>query len=72
MWPDNWQTVALFQRFITQWRIGMGGPIGLDYMPILHQLDRMKLAPVDYDDIFNGIAVMEDAALEKMREDQKK
>ena len=50
----------------------MGGPIGLDYMPILHQLDRMKLATVDYDDIFNGVAVMEDAALEKMREDQKK
>jgi len=28
---ENWLVVELFLRVQTQWRVGMNGPIGLDY-----------------------------------------
>ena len=31
MLEDNWLVVELFLRVQTQWRVGMNGPIGLDY-----------------------------------------
>ena len=29
--PENWEAVQMFMRCQTQWRVGMAGPIGLDY-----------------------------------------
>ena len=29
--PENWDAVQMFMRCQTQWRVGMAGPIGLDY-----------------------------------------
>ena len=29
--PDAWPAVSMFLRVQTQWRVGMGGVIGLDY-----------------------------------------
>jgi hypothetical protein len=31
VWDDNWQSVEMFLRLQTQWRVGMSGLIGLDY-----------------------------------------
>ena len=31
MWEENWQSVEMFLRLQTQWRVGMSGPVGLDY-----------------------------------------
>ena len=31
VWEDNWQSVEMFLRLQTQWRVGMNGLIGLDY-----------------------------------------
>lgn len=31
MLEENWLVVELFLRVQTQWRVGMNGPIGLDY-----------------------------------------
>ena len=28
---ENWEAVQMFMRCQTQWRVGMAGPIGLDY-----------------------------------------
>ena len=70
VWPDNWPVVQLFSKFISQWRVGFAGPSSLDYMPVMHYMDRLKLNERDYDDLLDGISTMEDAALEKMREDQ--
>jgi hypothetical protein len=28
---ENWPAVEVFLRVQTQWRVGMNGPIGLDY-----------------------------------------
>ncbi len=31
VWEENWPAVDLFLRVQTQWRVGMNGPVGLDY-----------------------------------------
>ena len=50
----------------TQWRMGSSGPVGLDYNVLFHKLDRMKLAPDEYDRIEQSVRVMEDEALSVM------
>ncbi len=50
----------------TQWRVGMGGAIGLDYvaLPLVAKALRIKLTPARFD----GLRVMEGAALVVMGE----
>lgn len=31
VWEENWPAVEMFLRVQTQWRVGMNGPVGLDY-----------------------------------------
>ncbi len=67
IWPDNWRTVMLFDAIGTQWRVGMGGPVGIDYNVMFHKLDRLNLPPSEYEEIESGVRVMEEAALAIMR-----
>ena len=32
VWEENWEAVQMFLRLQTQWRVGMNGPLGLDYV----------------------------------------
>ena len=68
IYPDNAQTVAIFSDMLTQWRAGASGAIGLDYnvLPILFKLRRVKKKKREW--IFDGVQIMERAALSKMRE----
>lgn len=66
VWPENWQAFDLFRWASTQWRVGMSGPTGLDYSPLLHKMDRMKLKPDEYDELEADVRTMEFAALEAM------
>ncbi len=34
VWEENWPVVELFLRVQTQWRTGMNGPVGLDYVAV--------------------------------------
>lgn len=68
VWPENWQTVDLFISISTQWRIGMGGPTGLDYNVLFRVLDSKGLPKDDWDQSFDDIRIMESAALEAMRQ----
>ncbi len=34
VWEENWPVVELFLRVQTQWRTGMSGPVGLDYVAV--------------------------------------
>jgi len=63
VWPENWRAYALFAFMRTQWRVGMAGATGLDYGPLHRKMDRMELAPDDYDDLEADIQTMEFAAL---------
>ncbi len=68
IWPENWDAFHLFQVLATQWRVGMGGPTGLDHNVLLARLDRMALDPADRDQLDEDVRVMELAALEAMAE----
>lgn len=52
----------------TQWQVGMGGPIGLNFMVAYRRMDRMRLSPEEYDQLDQDLQVMEAAALRVMHE----
>lgn len=66
VWPDNHAAFILFSNLSTQWRIGMGGPTGLDYAAVYPLLDRAAKDPQEWDEMFSDIKVMEGAALKQM------
>lgn len=47
----------------TQWRVGGGGAVGLDYNVLYQKLDRKKLSEEERDDLEYAIHVMELEAL---------
>lgn len=68
VYPDNWPVVSLFIDVSTQWRTGPAGAVGLDYT-VLPMLFRMReIRSTDRAEMFDGIRIMEAAALAAMRE----
>jgi len=67
IYPDNFLSVSIFCDLLTQWRVGMNWPTGLDYtaLPAVMSIRRVKLA--DREDVFDCIKIMERAALTEMR-----
>ena len=70
VWPDNHAAFILFNNLSTQWRIGMGGPTGLDYAAVYPLLDRAAKDPQEWDELFSDIQVMEGAALKQIGENR--
>jgi hypothetical protein len=66
LWQENWPAIQLFRNNATQWRVGMGGPVGLDYTVLFHEIDRRNLLPDEYDDLMGCIRVIEEAALKHL------
>lgn len=62
---DNWDTVMLFLRVQTQWRIGLSGATGLDYSAVFQTMDRLKVSDPD-GIVFEGLQIMECSALKSM------
>ena len=60
----------VFDSVFTQWRVGMGGPTGLDYNAVYPLLDRAAKDPQEWDEMFSDIQVMEGAALKQMSENR--
>jgi hypothetical protein len=67
VWAENWLAVSVFEAIGTQWRVGTGGFVGLDYNVLYRKLDRMNLTASEYDDLEDCVRILEDAALETMR-----
>lgn len=63
-WPENAQVIYLFIQLLTQWRVGMSGPTGLDYAAVYPLLDRKAADSEEWDQLFDDLRVMESAALE--------
>ncbi|WP_244439056.1 DUF1799 domain-containing protein [Stenotrophomonas indicatrix] len=59
--------IEIFSRVSTQWRVGAGGPIGLDYNVVYQELQREVLIPEKYDEVMAGIRIIERAALQHMQ-----
>ena len=55
----------------TQWRVGFGGPTGLDYGVLYKKFARMNLSPEEVDLLELDIQAMEQGALSAMNEKKK-
>lgn len=60
--------MRIFVRLDTQWRVGMSGPIGLDYNAAYPLIDRATSTPEDWHDMLDDLRVLEATALDVMRE----
>ena len=69
VWEANEQTLDVFLALQTQWRVGMAGPTGLDYNAIPLVMRAYRISRADWPEIFDGIRLMERAALEEMHKD---
>lgn len=72
VWPENWPAFQLFAELGTQWRTGMNGPTGLDYLVMHRELDDLGLIGEEFREerqqLKADIREMEQAALKAMRE----
>ena len=68
VWPDAWPAFRLFDAMGTQWRLGPGGPSGLDYAAIPSIAAMLGIKRRDLTDIFPDLRVMEVEALAVMAE----
>ena len=69
MWPDNARAVRFFSRILGRWHLDGGGlPTGLRWESIYPLIDRMGLAPSEWDALAADLEVMEAAACSHLRE----
>ncbi len=68
VWPDAWPAFRLFEALSTQWRLGQGGPSGLDYAAIPVTASMLGIKRRDLTDIFPDLRIMEVEALAVMAE----
>lgn len=68
VWPENWLPVKVFSMLSTQWRVGPGGPTGLDYGVIPGVMQIMGVRNKDRLHVMEAIRQMEVAALGAMTE----
>lgn len=66
VWKCNWKTVMLANAMMTQWRISMSGPVGMDYaaLPVVAKILGIRLTPTRLD----GVRVIEAEILKAMSE----
>lgn len=70
VWDINWNAFTLFHSLSTQWRVGMGGATGLDYVAIPAVAKMLGFKKKDIQDMFPDIQVMENEALITMGENK--
>lgn len=66
--PDIWPAFALFNGLSTQWRVGVGGPTGLDYGVVREVAAILGIKKKHITTIFPDLQVMEAEALAVMAE----
>lgn len=67
IWPENAESVNFFVDYCrTQWRVGAGGPTGLDYTAVLATMRASPIPRARRDEVFADVRVMESAALDAM------
>ncbi|MNZ71652.1 hypothetical protein D3C78_900180 [compost metagenome] len=71
VWEECWPAFLLFESMSTQWRVGMGGAIGLDYQTIPIVSKYIGLEHDMKQDVFQDLRIMENTALKIMSESKK-
>ena len=70
LWPEHQTPFALFVAMLTQWRMGMAGPVGLDYAVLPWVADQLCISARKVREAFADVQAMERAALNIMAERQ--
>ena len=52
----------------TQWRVGLHGPVGLDYCAVYPLMERMQLTRAEWLDLLDDLRVMEQGAMAQLAE----
>lgn len=68
VWPDAWPAFCLLEALGTQWRLGPGGPSGLDYTAIPGTAKILGLKRRELSEAFHDLRIMEHEALAVMAE----
>ncbi|MDH2052850.1 DUF1799 domain-containing protein [Achromobacter marplatensis] len=66
IWPDHAGALSLFIRNYTQWRVGSGGPVGLDYAVLYQDMRLRRVRRRDQVETMDLLRVIERAALETL------
>ena len=67
VWPDNWLPYEIFCEVSDQWRMGQGGPVGLDLNVVFHVMDLFEINSRDERlDTLRAIRVMSASAITQM------
>jgi hypothetical protein len=67
VWEENAAAFQVFTAMVTQWRVGMNGPTGLDYAALEPVMRLTGVPRKEWPGVFADLRLMEDAALEEMR-----
>lgn len=67
IWQENAATLEVFMDMMTQWNVGPGGLVGLRYEALPGLLDMRGIASDARRDLFDGLRVMERAAMGVLR-----
>ena len=70
IWPCNWPVFLLFNRMSTQWRVGPGGAVGLDYNCIRDVAGFLGIKKKKLAEIFPDLQVLEGEALRVIAEER--
>ncbi len=62
VFEENWPVLELFLRVQTQWRIGMSGPVGLDYGAVAWVL-KLTAEETSHRSLLEDLQIMEGAVL---------
>ncbi len=71
VWPEHEAALRLFLAMQTQWRVGMGGPVGLDYGVLTLVAESIGIKPKDVRKNFADLQGIEREALAWMSEQHK-
>lgn len=71
VWPEHVDALLLFQLLLTQWRVGVGGAIGLDYGVIPFVAKQAGIKGKHLKRVFPQVQEMEREALAVMGERNK-
>jgi|TARA_Y100000033_G_C2688177_1_gene82412 hypothetical protein len=63
MWPEHEQVTEIFIRCSSQWRCGMSGPIGLDYVAVRWICEIYNVPKADLPQLLEDLQIMEGEAV---------
>lgn len=66
VWPENWTAWSLFDALQTQWRVGAGGVVGLDYGVLADELRAREIPHEDHEQLRSEVRILEAAALQEI------